>query len=438
MGILTAPSSAAAGLDLTRCQWVPVDKSLPDAELRGTTCSEVSTATSGGGGDATANGAKVQVMRGSLTVHEVCAEGMLGLRAAARKRAREKVRMKALTLAAMNRWGGRSLPLGTDRAGQQYLVFPADPQSVYVQPTTADKLQGLMSRGPSIGNDRRDDDGGGGDDVWKVFTGKDAVAGLMLGLSPRLPRESEGRGGRLRGDGSAEQVGTAARKWEAVVREVRHSSGGDGGGGGGASATSGGSASASSSGRGEAWYLVSFRGWSRRFDRWERASALSSLAGGGKGDATEVEEPEEEEEAEEEDDEERMSPSSGGARRGTGPGLPPQDDEYLQPKVLQGLEASYQMDKPGRARGLRCSVPSFTTAETESSAQTRAKAMILTIQAALPSGARLRARGRFDGGLLQPWITFVQEASTALELMEAWLLLESSINPRWLESSSKR
>ncbi|CAM9546870.1 unnamed protein product [Ectocarpus sp. 8 AP-2014] len=133
-----------------------------------------------------------------------------------------------------------------------------------------------------------------------------------------------------------------------------------------------------------------------------------------------------------------MLPSSGGAGGGTGPGLPPQDDEYLQPKVLQGLEASYHMDKPGRARGLRCSVPSFTTAETESSAQTRAKAMILTIQAALPSGARLRARGRFDGGLLQPWITFVQEATTALELMEAWLLLESSINPRWLESSSKR
>ncbi|CAN0527865.1 unnamed protein product, partial [Ectocarpus sp. 8 AP-2014] len=30
MGVLTAPSSAAAGLDLTRCQWVPVDKSLRD------------------------------------------------------------------------------------------------------------------------------------------------------------------------------------------------------------------------------------------------------------------------------------------------------------------------------------------------------------------------------------------------------------------------
>lgn len=48
-------------------------------------------------------------MRGSLTVHEVCAEGMLGLRAAARRRARENVRRKVLTLAAMNRCGGRSL-----------------------------------------------------------------------------------------------------------------------------------------------------------------------------------------------------------------------------------------------------------------------------------------------------------------------------------------
>ncbi|CAN0105084.1 unnamed protein product [Scytosiphon promiscuus] len=96
------------------------------------------------------------------------------------------------------------------------------------------------------------------------------------------------------------------------------------------------------------------------------------------------------------------------------------------------------MDRPGRARGLRCTVPSFSRAETENSAQIRAKAMILTVQAALPSGARLRARGRFDGGLLQPWITFVEEAKTAVELMEAWLLLESSINPRWLESPSKR
>lgn len=60
------------------------------------------------------------------------------------------------------------------------------------------------------------------------------------------------------------------------------------------------------------------------------------------------------------------------------------------------------------------------------------------IQAALPSGARLRARGRFDGSMIQPWVTFVQEATTALELMEAWLLLESSLNPRWLESPSKR
>ena len=48
-------------------------------------------------------------MRGSLVVHEVCAEGMMSLRAAARKRARERVRRKALTMAATNRWGGRSL-----------------------------------------------------------------------------------------------------------------------------------------------------------------------------------------------------------------------------------------------------------------------------------------------------------------------------------------
>lgn len=52
-----------------------------------------------------------------------------------------------------------------------------------------------------------------------------------------------------------------------------------------------------------------------------------------------------------------------------------------QPKVLQGLNASWYIDKPGRARGLRCSIPSFTQAETESSACAKAKAMILTVRA---------------------------------------------------------
>lgn len=55
------------------------------------------------------------------------------------------------------------------------------------------------------------------------------------------------------------------------------------------------------------------------------------------------------------------------------------------------------------------------------------------IQAALPNGARLRARGRFESHMVQRWISFVENASTAVQLMEAWLLLETSINPRWLE-----
>ena len=53
-------------------------------------------------------------------------------------------------------------------------------------------------------------------------------------------------------------------------------------------------------------------------------------------------------------------------------------------------------------------------------------------------GARLRARGRFDASLLQSWITHVEEATTALQLMEAWLFLETSINPRWLETTHLR
>ena len=62
----------------------------------------------------------------------------------------------------------------------------------------------------------------------------------------------------------------------------------------------------------------------------------------------------------------------------------------------------------------------------------------MQVLAALPNGARLRARGRFDAGMLQPWTTHVEEATTALQLMEAWLLLETSINPRWIEGPSKR
>lgn len=40
--------------------------------------------------------------------------------------------------------------------------------------------------------------------------------------------------------------------------------------------------------------------------------------------------------------------------------------------------------------------------------------------------------------MIQPWVTYVEEAKTALELMQAWLLLETSINPRWLEPSYTR
>lgn len=54
---------------------------------------------------------------------------------------------------------------------------------------------------------------------------------------------------------------------------------------------------------------------------------------------------------------------------------------FHQRKVLEGLEANWYMDKPGRARGLRCSFPSFTQAETESSARAKTKAMILTVRA---------------------------------------------------------
>lgn len=68
-------------------------------------------------------------------------------------------------------------PLGTDRAGRQYLVFRADPLSVYVQPTTADKSQGLAQEHQDReGEGDVGGDGGGGDRtadagdlVWKVI-----------------------------------------------------------------------------------------------------------------------------------------------------------------------------------------------------------------------------------------------------------------------------
>lgn len=62
------------------------------------------------------------------------------------------------------------------------------------------------------------------------------------------------------------------------------------------------------------------------------------------------------------------------------PFFPPPTFSLVQPKILQGLKATWHMDRPGRARGLRCSVPSFSRAETEGSAQIRAKAMILTVR----------------------------------------------------------
>lgn len=68
-------------------------------------------------------------------------------------------------------------PLGTDRTGRQYLVFPADPLSVYVQPTTVDRSQGLAQDHPQQQRQRQEKTraggaggvGGGGDHVWKVI-----------------------------------------------------------------------------------------------------------------------------------------------------------------------------------------------------------------------------------------------------------------------------
>lgn len=69
----------------------------------------------------------------------------------------------------------RQQPLGTDRSGRQFFVFPADPLSVYVQPTTPDEAQGLANEGDGSGGGDGDDaraaaaaGGGGGGRVWKV------------------------------------------------------------------------------------------------------------------------------------------------------------------------------------------------------------------------------------------------------------------------------
>lgn len=113
-------------------------------------------------------------------------------------------------------------------------------------------------------------------------------------------------------------AGQTTVTWKAVVREVRgerHSLGAtapqtigtpdaaatDGGGGRGDMLSSGAGLQPSKS---AAWYLVSFCGWGRHFDAWERGDALSPWM----------------EDDEEEDGEE------GGTTERIGPGLPPEGD----------------------------------------------------------------------------------------------------------------
>lgn len=69
--------------------------------------------------------------------------------------------------------------------------------SVYVQPSRASEETAVVAESDAkLAQDGRGRGGGGGGDtaaaegeVWRVFRGMEAVAGLALGLSPRLPRE---------------------------------------------------------------------------------------------------------------------------------------------------------------------------------------------------------------------------------------------------------
>ncbi len=124
------------------------------------------------------------------------------------------------------------------------------------------------------------------------------------------------------------------------------------------------------------------------------------------------------------------------------------------PSGIPGLVATAHLNA-GSSVNKSYPAPAFRQEDIMSNMLLVAKAALLTIEAALPDGALLRGRGwhcEGDGGgvpggssvdvdgeeggknswFSENWTRAVSEAQTAEELMEACIILESSISTRWL------
>ncbi|CAM9578103.1 unnamed protein product [Phaeothamnion confervicola] len=447
-------------------------------------------------------------MRGSLIVHESCAEAMITMRGGTQSRILARLRRELLELAAQSRCGGRTLPLGRDRTGALYWQFAAEPLHVFVQPVgfpgDDDDAAGLPTPSPkgaaqsasppqgvaagtaavAVGTATLTEAAGAtataataGPDQWLCYSGLEDLALLCLRLSPLHPRERDlqravvractGLYDALRSDafvrGLAERIvrakhagggeaGTAAPmdidrdKEEGMAMSspsAAAAAAGDGcaptadfeagqcvfvrrRGGPGAgvdglwypatvrqgprtadSGDSGGDCNAAVAPR---QYLVAFKGWNDRFDAWM--------------DETDMEAASEAAEA-------RAAAADAGARRRTSGAIP---------SFPPGLVATTHLERDHRLRGPHRLPPVFRPDEVLSDALLRAKAALLTVEAALPRGALLQGpeHWREELGMAAAWVAHVESAATATELMEACLLLEACVNPKWLHSNFAR
>ncbi len=122
------------------------------------------------------------------------------------------------------------------------------------------------------------------------------------------------------------------------------------------------------------------------------------------------------------------------------------------PSGVPGLVATAHLNAGNVNKG--CPVPVFRQEDIMSNMLLMAKAALLSIEAALPDGALLRGRGWYcegEGGVAagtsvdvdgeeggrsswfsENWTRVVNEAQAAEELMEACIILESSISTRWI------
>ncbi|CAM9710901.1 unnamed protein product, partial [Chrysoparadoxa australica] len=434
-------------VDLGMCLWIPVNEAEKEAELQHSCLPKAKTAAAAdpsvSSGAAAGQGeqlsdaavsllglssspskpeaaaaAPVQVkraaplvMRGSLSVHECCAESMLSLLELAPRRLEARMCREMLEAAALRVTGGRTLPLGRDMHGRLFWQFAANPRLLLVEP----------ARGEG--------------QLWLCYSELTDVASAVLQLNPKAKCEEALQRSLLR---QYPHVCTALRdktfvKELLLAKNMPECNGGsvepaaalDAMPGGrpktsakaqfktgdevimrclkpGAKASNGSVSWLHYKGKvqcvveGTNQYRVQLAGWGSRFtalaDEGELLRALPE-------EIARLEQLE-------------LEWQDGAAR------------ETSLPMYLQGFAASVYMEYPGRARGAR-SPPVFSREEIMADGMLRAKAALLTIEAALPQGARMYSSGQWDDKHTPMWIAHVTEAENATELMEACLLLEN-------------